>query len=145
MGGVNPYIKKAKVRLPEQPFTVTFRYKELENGKLVDRERVFTVDPKAIPYAHTGEPGSILDIGFGAGLDIDHACGGVCACATCHVIVREGGESCSPKTDDEEDQLDQARGLELESRLSCQCVPDGTRNLVVEIPYWNRNLVKETD
>jgi 2Fe-2S ferredoxin len=41
------------------------------------------------------------------------------------------------------DQLDNARGVELESRLSCQCVPDGSRDVVVEIPAWNRNLVRE--
>ena len=46
-------------------------------------------------------------------------------------------------SEDEEDQLEEARGIELESRLSCQCVPDGTQDVVVEIPSWNRNLVQE--
>ena len=36
-----------------------------------------------------------------------------------------------------------ARELTLESRLSCQCVPDGTKDLVVVIPAWNKNLAKE--
>ncbi|MDP6518420.1 MAG: 2Fe-2S iron-sulfur cluster-binding protein, partial [Planctomycetota bacterium] len=76
--------------------------------------------------------------------EIDHACGGVTACATCHVIVRAGLESCSPATEDEEDMLDLAPGLTPESRLACQAVPDGScGELVVEIPEWNRNLVQE--
>jgi 2Fe-2S ferredoxin len=106
---------------------------------------VFQVDPQEIPFGRTGLPGSLLDIALEAGLPVDHACGGVCACSTCHVIVREGIESCNEATEDEEDQLEDARGVELNSRLACQCVPDGTRNLVVEIPAWNRNLIKEHD
>ena len=98
-----------------------------------------------------GKPGSwtikvgqtILEAAMAQDIDLDHACGGVCACSTCHVIVRKGLESCSEATEDEEDQLDQAPGLELQSRLACQCVPDGTQDLVVELPGWNRNLVHE--
>lgn len=137
MGGTNPYIKAAEFKPAAQKFQITF----LENGA----ERTFEVDPELVPYNRTGLPGSILDIAFGAGVDIDHACGGVCACSTCHVIVREGLESCNEATDDELDMLDEARGVELQSRLSCQCVPNGTKNLVVEIPGWNRNLVKEDE
>ena len=78
-----------------------------------------------------------------AGIDMDHSCGGVCACSTCHVIVRQGLESCNEATDDEEDMLDLAPGLEPQSRLACQCVPNGTQALIIEIPEWNRNLVSE--
>lgn len=143
MGGVNPYIQKAKVQLPTRPYRVTFR--ETDQVTREVRETVVEVDPSALPYTHTGEPGSLLDIGLGNDVEIDHACGGVCACSTCHVIVHEGLESCNRANDDEEDQLDQARGLTMESRLSCQCVPDGTRDVVVEVPMWNRNAIKETD
>jgi 2Fe-2S ferredoxin len=101
------------------------------------------VDPSKERLGHDGLPFSILDIAEGCGVDIDHSCGGVCACSTCHVYVRQGGETCNPQSDDEADQLDNARGVELDSRLSCQCVPDGTQDVVVEIPAWNRNLVRE--
>ena len=67
----------------------------------------------------------------------------MCACATCHVKVREGGASCSKATEDEEDMLDTARDVDMDSRLSCQCVPDGTQDLVVVVPKWNKNEVKE--
>ena len=133
MGGANPYLKKPEARLPEKAFTVTF----------VNRGVAFTVDPTRIPYGHEGLPGSVLDLALAAGVDLDHACGGVCACSTCHVIVRKGLESCSEATEDEEDQLDEAPSLTPVSRLGCQCVPDGTADLEIEIPEWNRNLVRE--
>ena len=101
------------------------------------------MDPARIPYGRTGEPGSVLDIALAAGLELDHACGGVCACSTCHVIVRQGLQTCNEASDDELDMLEEARGVTLESRLGCQCVPDGTCDVVVEIPGWNRNLVQE--
>jgi 2Fe-2S ferredoxin len=137
MAGVNPYIEKPKATRPVRPFQVTFV--EEETGQ----QTVFEVDPAQIPYDRTGEPGSLLDIATGAGLEIDHSCGGVCACATCHVYVSKGLDTCPPATEDEEDMLDTARGLTPESRLSCQCVPNGTQDLTVVIPKWNKNLVKE--
>ena len=74
---------------------------------------------------------------------IEADCGGACACSTCHIWVRSGMESCNEATEDEEDMLDMAPGLQPNSRLACQCVPDGTSDVVVEIPDWNRNLVSE--
>jgi 2Fe-2S ferredoxin len=101
------------------------------------------VHPQAFPYVRIGKLGSILDIALGHDIHIEHACGGVAACATCHVFVREGLESCQDAADDELDQLDNAPGVSLWSRLACQAVPDGSRDVVVEIPAWNRNLAEE--
>lgn len=137
MGGVNPYIVKPETHKPSKPFRITFHIEE------TGEKKVFEVRPSEIPFGHTGLEGSIMDLAEGAGIEIDHSCGGVCACATCHVKVREGLKSCSRATDDEEDMLDTARDVEPDSRLSCQCVPDGSMNLVVEIPKWNKNLVQE--
>ena len=137
MGGVNPYIVKPETHKPSKPFRITFHIEE------TGEKKVFEVRPTKIPYGHTGLEGSIMDLAEGAGIELDHSCGGVCACATCHVKVREGLKSCSKATEDEEDMLDTARDVEPDSRLSCQCVPDGTMNLVVEIPKWNKNLVQE--
>ena len=135
MGGINPYIEQVRADLPQEKYPITF----VIEGK----ETTVEVDPAALPYTDEGLPGSILDVAAGNGIEIDHACGGVCACSTCHVIVREGFDTCNEATDDEEDQLDNAPGLEPESRLACQAVPDGSCDVVVEIPNWNRNLVKE--
>jgi ferredoxin, 2Fe-2S len=137
MAGQNPYITKARVSLPTRPFRVTFRIEETGETKEA------TIDPAAIPYGRTGEPGSVMDLAEAAGVEIDHACGGVCACATCHVYVTKGLETCPPATDNEEDMLDTARAVTPESRLSCQCVPDGTADVEVVVPGWNKNLVKE--
>ncbi len=137
MAGVNPYITKVEAPLPTKPFTVTFIVEETNERK------EFVVDPTQLPYGRIGLTGSILDLAQGADIEIDHSCGGVCACATCHVHVLQGLKSCSPATENEEDQLDTARDVQSESRLSCQCVPNGTQDLVVRIPKWNKNLVKE--
>lgn len=138
MAGKNPYITQTDVPLPKQKYRITFKI--METGE----EEVIEVDPAKLPLQRTGKPGSILDIALGNHIEIEHTCGGVCACATCHSIVRQGLASCNEATEDEEDQLEEARGLTIQSRLSCQCVPDGTMDVVVEIPAWNRNAVKET-
>lgn len=135
MGGQNPYIE-AHVEKPRQKYRLTV----IDEQK---KEHVLEIDPEKVPYEEHGLPGSILDICMGHGIELDHACGGVCACSTCHVIVRKGLESCNEATEAEEDQLDEAYGLTAQSRLGCQCVPNGDSDVVVEIPSWNRNLARE--
>lgn len=138
MGGSNPYIEAAHYKLPTRKYTIRFHVP----GHGV---REIEVDPALIPYGRTGQPGSILDIALAHDIPLDHACGGVCACSTCHVIVRKGGDSCNEPTEDEEDQLEEARGLTIHSRLGCQTVPDGTSDLDVDVPEWNVNLIKEAE
>ena len=133
MAGTNPYIEKAEFELPQQNYNVTF----LPMKKKVE------ISVEKISTENDGLPGSILNAALAAGIDLDHSCGGVCACSTCHIIVREGFESCNDATDDEEDMLDLAPGLEPQSRLACQCVPNGSQSVIIEIPEWNRNLVSE--
>jgi 2Fe-2S ferredoxin len=48
------------------------------------------------------------------------ACGGVCACSTCHVYVEEGANLLSPAQENEEDILDKAFDVRHTSRLGCQ-------------------------
>jgi len=89
------------------------------------------------------EPGiTILDACLANDIDLEHACEKSCACTTCHVIVREGIGSLSEATDDEEDMLDKAWGLEPDSRLGCQAVV-ADEDLVVEIPKYTINMVSE--
>jgi len=75
-------------------------------------------------------------------IDIEHACELSCACTTCHVIVREGFDTLSEASDNEEDMLDRAWGLSPTSRLSCQARIAGA-DLVVEIPKYTINHAKE--
>lgn len=76
------------------------------------------------------------------GVELDHACEMSCACTTCHVIVRAGGESLNPADDLEEDQLDKAWGVTPQSRLGCQAEIADTP-LTVEIPRYTINHAKE--
>lgn len=133
MAGSNPYLKNTPPAPPKKKYNLV----------LTNESKVIEVDPEKIPYGETGNPGSIIDILLAHGIEVDHACGGVCACATCHVYVKEGLGSCSEATDGENDMLDLAPDLRPNSRLACQCVPSGTQDITVEIPSWNRNYVKE--
>ena len=76
------------------------------------------------------------------GIAIEHACEKVCACATCHVHLREGAEFVNAADDEEEDQLDKAWGLDAQSRLSC-CVKVKGPALVVELPRYTKNHARE--
>jgi|SRR3972149_4807364 len=139
MGGTNPYMKATDIVLPKTKYKISFEPEDPSAGEPVTIE----VDPGKIPHGETGQPGSILSVALESGIDIEHSCGGVCACSTCHVYVREGLDTCNEASDDELDQLEEARGLSMHSRLSCQTVPNGTKDIRVVIPSWNVNLVKE--
>jgi 2Fe-2S ferredoxin len=85
---------------------------------------------------------TICDAALANGIDIEHACEKSCACTTCHVVIREGFSSLEESTEEEDDLLDKAWGLEPDSRLSCQAQV-GTVDLVVEIPKYTINMVSE--
>jgi ferredoxin, 2Fe-2S len=109
----------------------------LPEGKTVEFEH------GKLPYLNHGEPESILDVALNNDIHLDHACGGNCACTTCHVWVKEGAQNLSEMQDDEADRLDMAADLQLNSRLGCQAVINKPGKVVVEIPAWNRNYVSE--
>lgn len=96
-----------------------------------------------LPFQEHGLPHSLLDVAVNFGVDLDHACGGHCACTTCHVVVKQGEELLSDMDDAEADKLDEAADLQLHSRLGCRCQIIKPGKIVVEIPSWNRNYVKE--
>jgi 2Fe-2S ferredoxin len=108
---------------------------------VLPQNRVIEFDPAAMPYSEHGKRHSLLDIFLNHNEHLEHACGGSCACTTCHVIVKAGEENLSEMDDDEADRLDMAPGLTLHSRLGCQAVVSG--DVTVEIPNWNRNYVSE--
>ena len=113
--------------MPKVTFANTGQTVEFEHGKL--------------PYDEHGKPESILDVAINAGIQLEHACGGSCACTTCHIVVLSGDGNLSEADDDELDRLDLAPGLTLHSRLGCQAVVHG--DVTIEIPTWNRNYVSE--
>ena len=75
-------------------------------------------------------------------IEIEHACDMVCACTTCHIIVRKGFNSLNEIKEQEEDLLDMAWGLTSVSRLSCQAIV-GSDDLEIEIPKYSINHAKE--
>lgn len=85
---------------------------------------------------------SICDTLLKNHIDIEHACDKVCACTTCHVIVREGFDTLPPSDDLEDDMLDKAWGLSPKSRLSCQSIIQND-DITIEIPKYTINLAKE--
>ena len=132
--------------------TVTVRLKadttyEYENHMpkvtfIIDGEpTVIEFEPGTVPYSHHGKPESFLDLAKNFHVPLEHACGGSCACTTCHVIIREGEENLSEMQDDEADRLDTAWGLTARSRLGCQAVISG--DVVCELPMYTRNYVQE--
>ena len=113
--------------MPKVTFLNLDKTVEFEHGKL--------------PYSEHGKPESILDVALNFGIQLEHACGGNCACTTCHVIVKQGDNSLSEMDDDEQDRVDMAAGVTVHSRLGCQAVVQG--DIAIEIPDWNRNYVSE--
>lgn len=104
--------------------------------------RTVEFESGSLPYSEHGLPESLLDVAMHFGIQLEHACGGNCACTTCHVIVKDGADgNLSAMEDDEADRLDMAAGLTLHSRLGCQAVVKG--DVAIEIPSWNRNYVSE--
>ena len=85
---------------------------------------------------------SICDAALRNGLELEHACEKSCACTTCHVYIREGLDSLLEATEQEEDYLDKAWGVDPDSRLSCQALV-GHEDLVIEIPKYTINMVSE--
>ena len=89
------------------------------------------------------EPGiSLCNAMLKNGIEIEHACEKSCACTTCHVYVREGFDTLEESSEDEDDYLDKAWGLDMDSRLSCQAIV-GDEPLTIEIPKYTINMVSE--
>ncbi|WP_159913531.1 ISC system 2Fe-2S type ferredoxin [Pantoea sp. 18069] len=106
---------------------------------------------KILPHAEYCPQGAELQVPAGTSIcealldnniKIEHACDMVCACTTCHVIVRAGFNSLNEAEEEEEDLLDRAWGLEPLSRLSCQAIL-AQEDVTVEIPKYSINHAKE--
>ena len=80
---------------------------------------------------------TILQAAQKAGAKVGFACGGNCACSTCHVYVRQGYDSLSDVEENEEDILDKAFDVRPVSRLSCQSKIGGA-DLVCELTRESR-------
>lgn len=78
---------------------------------------------------------TILEVAEENDIHINHNCGEVCACSTCHVYIEKGDEHLPEISDREEDFIDRAIDPRVESRLSCQCViQDENAEIEVVVP-----------
>lgn len=90
---------------------------------------------KPVVVENAEEGFSILEIAEDNGVHLNHNCGGVCACSTCHVYVLKGEDELEEISDKEEDFIDRAINPRLESRLGCQCVIiEEDAEIEIEIP-----------
>jgi len=120
-------LQTLKRRSPKVPQIIFLPHEELcPDGMVIEAEQGMT----------------ICDVALKNHIEIEHACEKSCACTTCHVYIREGMDSLNENTEDEDDMLDKAWGLDPDSRLSCQTVI-GDTDLVVEIPKYTINMVSE--
>ncbi|KAE8349630.1 2Fe-2S ferredoxin-type domain-containing protein [Aspergillus coremiiformis] len=89
------------------------------------------------------EGDNLLDIAQANDLEMEGACGGSCACSTCHVIVEDPDmfDKMEEPSDDENDMLDLAFGLTETSRLGCQVIMNKELDgLIVRLPSMTRNM-----
>ena len=97
--------------------SVTFRFED-------DASKIITVEVDG------GD--SVLDAALDNDINLNHNCGAVCACSTCHVYIEKGMDSLPEISDKEEDFIDRAINPQINSRLGCQCIV--TADIEVTIP-----------
>ena len=110
---------------------------------VLDDPHGLTGTDKPVHTVMAGRGQNLLEVALLADINVEHACGGVCACSTCHIHVEEGMSNLSEATEAEEDRVEEAPGLQRNSRLSCQCIIERDGAIKVRVPSWNRNAVKE--
>lgn len=128
------HMKASDEKLGPKVVPVTFQLED--PASLGQSEKTITLK------AAIGE--SLLALALDHGIAIEHACGGVCACSTCHVHIEKGEDAFNEPEDEELDRVEEAPGNDITSRLSCQAkVQHQDTEIVVRVPAWNRNAVKE--
>ncbi len=127
-------MKASGAQLGPRNIPVTF---ELEDpASLGQTEKAVTVN------GSLGQ--SLLELAMENDIAIEHACGGVCACSTCHVHIDQGDDAFNEPADEELDRVEEAPGNDFSSRLSCQAkIQNANAKIIVRVPAWNRNAVKE--
>ena len=104
-------------------------------------EKTVEFEQGKLPFHEHGLPESFLDVAMNFDIPLEHACGGSCACTTCHLVIKQGMQNLSDMEDNEADRLDTAWDLTTSSRLGCQAVIKG--DVVAQFPMYTRNYVQE--
>ena len=92
----------------------------------------FEEDSDKEVVVEVGDGDTILDAALDNDLHLNHNCGAVCACSTCHVYIDKGMNDLPEISDKEEDFIDRAENPKINSRLACQCIVSS--NIEVTIP-----------
>ena len=131
-------------------YTMHLRHDDHDHGPPVVPVKFILEDPEGLTDTEQAEwdlmgakGENLLEVAVENGINIEHACGAVCACATCHIYLESGEKDISEAEEEEEDRVEEAPGLQRNSRLSCQCIIEGDGPIEVRVPSWNRNAVKE--
>ena len=110
--------------------TVTFNFEDED------------IESKIVKNVEVGY--SILEVAEDNDVHLNHNCGGVCACSTCHVYVDAGEDDLEEISDKEEDFIDRAINPRLESRLGCQCIIlEDDAEIEITIPDQSRIIGHE--
>ena len=108
---------------------------------------IFNFEDKSLPskvVEVTAVDKSILELTEDYDIHLNHNCGGVCACSTCHIYIQQGDQFLEEISEKEEDFIDRAINPKLESRLACQCIIlDDLATIEVEIPEQKRIIGHE--
>lgn len=129
-----------------RPFSTTpaKQHGHIKAPKAGEELQITFIDKDGEEYKFAVSEGdNLLDIAQANDLEMEGACGGSCACSTCHVIVTEDDyyDKIPEPEDDENDMLDLAFGLTETSRLGCQVkMTKELDGLVVKLPSMTRNL-----
>ncbi|CAI8193344.1 MAG: 2Fe-2S ferredoxin [Bacteroidia bacterium] len=91
----------------------------MSNHKVLFR---FEEDPDKQVVVEVDNKDTILDAALDNNLHLNHNCGAVCACSTCHVYIEKGMNDLPEISDKEEDFIDRAENPRINSRLACQCI-----------------------
>lgn len=91
----------------------------MSNHKVLFR---FEEDPDKQVIVEVDDKDTILDAALDNNLHLNHNCGAVCACSTCHVYIEKGMNDLPEISDKEEDFIDRAENPRINSRLACQCI-----------------------
>ena len=110
-------------------------------GKITFRFEDENLETKVVPV----ENGlTLLELAEDYDIHLNHNCGEVCACSTCHIYVEKGNELLQEISDKEEDFIDRAINPTIYSRLGCQCmVLDDSDDLEVTIPDQSKIIGHE--
>ena len=134
--GLGPEGREFKSLCPDH-FKITYYY-------LIDMPKViFVINPEGEEVVVNAQAGlSILEVASSNDIDLYGACGGSCACSTCHVIIdKEWYDKLSSPSDREEDILDMAFELTPTSRLSCQVIiTEELDGIKLYLPGATRNI-----